>query len=99
MSLHRIGIPVHFSLAFVAVLLGPPARLPAADFTTIARPIRVICPGDSVTAGLRLKEPAKDSYPAKLQLLLGSGYAVSIYGVSSCTLPRLWLCAPKKTSQ
>jgi lysophospholipase L1-like esterase len=88
-------LPFHLWLAFVAVLLAAPAPLSAADAATTAKPIRVICLGDSVTAGARLKDPAKDAYPARLQSLLGDGYVVSNYGVGGCTLihqgqPNVW---------
>lgn len=85
----------HPWLALFIALLASLAKLPAADSTTTAKPIRVICLGDSVTAGARLDDPAKNSYPARLQVLLSSCYAVSNYGVSSCTLihqgqPNVW---------
>jgi arylsulfatase A-like enzyme/lysophospholipase L1-like esterase len=57
--------------------------------------IRVACIGDSITAGARLTDPTKDSYPAQLQLLLGERYEVTNYGVGGCTLirkgkPNVW---------
>ena len=87
--------PFHFLLAFVTVLLFLPAKLPAADSATTSKSVRVLCLGDSVTAGARLKDPARDSYPARLQVLLGGSYAVSNYGVGGCTLihqgqPNVW---------
>lgn len=48
--------------------------------------IRVACVGDSITAGYGLSTPGTESYPARLQALLGSGYTVNNYGVSSTTL-------------
>ncbi len=95
MNLHRICTPFYFWLAFVAVLFVAPAQLPAAESATNARPIRVICLGDSVTMGALLKHPAKDSYPARLQTRLGGGYVVRNYGVGGCTLihqgqPNVW---------
>lgn len=90
----------HLWLALVTGLLASPANLPAAGPATNARSIRVICLGDSVTAGARLKDPAKDSYPAQLQILLGGKYAVSNYGVGGCTLihqglPNVWTTMKK----
>jgi len=41
-------------------------------------PIRVACVGDSITQG--------SGYPAKLQLLLGTNYCVSNFGVSGSTV-------------
>lgn len=71
------------------------AAVPPAETPKAVKPIRVVCLGDSITAGARLEEPAKDSYPARLQALLGSGYSVTNYGVSGCTLihkgqPNVW---------
>jgi lysophospholipase L1-like esterase len=48
--------------------------------------IRVACIGDSITAGYGLSNPGVDGYPAQLGVLLGSGYAVINYGVTSTTL-------------
>ncbi|MDY3943345.1 MAG: GDSL-type esterase/lipase family protein [Alloprevotella sp.] len=48
--------------------------------------IRVACVGNSVTAGYLLKEPAKESYPAQLQTLLGDQYEVRNFGHSGATL-------------
>ncbi len=48
--------------------------------------VRVACVGDSITAGYGLSNPGTESYPARLQALLGGGYTVNNYGVSSTTL-------------
>lgn len=55
----------------------------------------VACVGDSITFGARLADPAKDSYPAQLQELLGEAYRVVNLGVGGCTLirkgsPNVW---------
>ncbi|GAA4297541.1 DUF459 domain-containing protein [Aestuariibaculum suncheonense] len=55
----------------------------------------IACVGDSITFGARLENPDQDSYPAKLQTLLGANYNVINFGVSSCTLirkgsPNVW---------
>lgn len=50
--------------------------------------IKVACIGDSITFGARLENPEKDSYPARLQGLLGERYLVENFGVGSCTLIR-----------
>ena len=47
--------------------------------------IRIACVGNSITAGARLAIPATQSYPAQLQELLGNGYDVMNFGVSSKT--------------
>lgn len=49
-------------------------------------PIKVACIGDSITEGTGLANPATESYPARLQRLLGSGFVVRNYGVSGRTL-------------
>lgn len=51
-----------------------------------AAPVTVACVGDSITEGAGLANPATESYPAKLQRLLGAGYQVRNYGVSGRTL-------------
>ena len=48
--------------------------------------IVVSCIGDSITAGVGVGTPALESYPAKLQRLLGTNYNVINYGVSGATL-------------
>lgn len=47
-----------------------------------AAPIRVACVGDSITYGYGIANRAKESYPAQLQRLLGSGYEVRNFGNS-----------------
>lgn len=51
-----------------------------------AAQIKVACVGDSITAGYGLANPGTQSYPAQLQALLGSGYAVGNYGNSGTTV-------------
>lgn len=48
--------------------------------------LRIACIGDSITAGAGLSNPATESYPARLQRLLGTDYIVRNYGVSGRTL-------------
>jgi lysophospholipase L1-like esterase len=48
--------------------------------------INVACVGDSITFGVGVGNPATESYPAKLQKLLGANYVVLNYGVSGATL-------------
>lgn len=62
--------------------------------------IKVACVGDSITYGARLENRDKDSYPARLQELLGENYIVENFGVGSCTLirkgrPTVWNQLPK----
>jgi lysophospholipase L1-like esterase len=54
----------------------------------VAEPTRVACIGDSITAGWGLKDPARDSYPAQLQVLLGEAFKVGNFGHSGATLIR-----------
>lgn len=62
--------------------------------------IKVVCIGDSITYGARLKNRKKHSYPAQLQKLLGYNYEIKNFGESSCTLirkgkPTVWNSLPK----
>ncbi|WP_233566878.1 GDSL-type esterase/lipase family protein [Cohnella endophytica] len=51
-----------------------------------ASPIKVAAVGDSITAGAGVSNPSTQSYPARLQTLLGAGYEVRNYGVSGTTM-------------
>ena len=48
--------------------------------------INIGCVGDSITAGVGVSNPSVDSYPARLQKVLGTNYLVSNYGYSGATL-------------
>jgi sialate O-acetylesterase len=48
--------------------------------------VKVACIGNSVTFGYGLVNPAQDSYPAQLQVLLGHDYLVENFGHSGATL-------------
>jgi lysophospholipase L1-like esterase len=48
--------------------------------------INISCVGDSITAGVGVNNPTLDSYPARLQKLLGTNYLVSNWGLSGATL-------------
>lgn len=50
--------------------------------------IRVACVGDSITAGSGTKHPARESYPAQLQQMLGPDWVVDNFGASGATLLR-----------
>jgi arylsulfatase A-like enzyme/lysophospholipase L1-like esterase len=61
---------------------------------TGAEPIRVACLGDSITAGARV-DAETQSYPARLQELLGDDYEVRNFGIGGATLiktgrPNIW---------
>ena len=51
-----------------------------------AQKIRIACVGNSITAGAKLNDPPKESYPAQLQRLLGDQYDVFNFGVSGKTV-------------
>jgi acyl-CoA thioesterase-1 len=48
--------------------------------------VKVACIGNSITEGTGLASPSTQSYPARLQSLLGTGYTVQNDGVSGKTL-------------
>ncbi|MCF7956829.1 MAG: hypothetical protein K9M57_00125 [Phycisphaerae bacterium] len=48
--------------------------------------IRVACIGDSITAGVGIKDPDKNSYPKQLGRLLGPKWDVRNFGVGGTTL-------------
>lgn len=50
--------------------------------------VKVACVGDSITAGYALQNPGVESYPAQLQVLLGSGYNVGNFGLSGATVQK-----------
>ena len=82
--LHRIA-----SIAFISCLVS--VSVLAED----TAPKEVVCIGDSITRGAGIKNPRADTYPARLQKLLGEGYRVTNYGLNSATLtrkgrPNLW---------
>lgn len=52
------------------------------------QPIRIACVGDSITYGAGISNIAKNSYPARLQALLGKHYLVKNYGASGYTMQK-----------
>ena len=59
-----------------------------------ASPIRVACLGDSITAGARVNAKS-ESYPARLQKILGDNFEVCNFGIGGATLiktgrPNIW---------
>lgn len=50
--------------------------------------IKIACMGNSITYGYTLKDPSADSYPSKLQQMLGAKYEVGNFGHSGATLTR-----------
>jgi acyl-CoA thioesterase-1 len=55
-------------------------------FSVQASPTKIACIGDSITEGAGLNNPSVQSYPARLQRLLGTNSIVRNYGVSGRTL-------------
>jgi len=72
------------SRAVLLVLLIVSSCLASAQ----QRAVRVACIGNSVTYGYGLRDREATSYPAVLQQLLGSGFAVGNFGHSGATLLR-----------
>lgn len=59
-----------------------------------ANPTRVACLGDSITAGARV-DAKTESYPARLQAILGDDWTVRNFGIGGATLiktgqPNVW---------
>lgn len=52
----------------------------------MSKKITIACVGDSITEGSFNAAPAVNSYPSQLQRLLGNGYEVANFGISSATL-------------
>lgn len=67
--------------AMLSALLLPAAR-PAG------KTVRVACIGDSITYGMTLEDRETESYPARLQQMLGDGYVVGNFGKNGATLLR-----------
>jgi lysophospholipase L1-like esterase len=80
-----------FLIVWVTVLLNP---LVCGASRESASPLRIVCLGDSITAGARVDAETL-SYPAQLQKILGDGYAVKNLGRGGATLikpgrPNVW---------
>lgn len=50
------------------------------------RPVKVACVGNSITYGIGVENPQRDSYPSQLQNRLGEGYLVGNFGRPGATL-------------
>ncbi|MGI9456261.1 MAG: exo-alpha-sialidase, partial [Aeoliella sp.] len=57
-------------------------RLPLAALEHQGRRIKVACIGDSITFGAGIRNRDRQSYPARLQQMLGDGYHVQNFGRS-----------------
>lgn len=67
---------MRFIFSLIALLLS-------TVFVLAEGPVRVACVGNSITEGYGLKNPQQDAYPACLQRILGEGYQVENFGLSS----------------
>lgn len=64
--------------------------LHADDSAPSAKPVtHLACVGDSITQGVGVTDPKKNSYPAQLARLLGPQWTVKNYGVSGTTMMKL----------
>jgi len=72
-----------WSLAALEACTAVPGRE-----TVPPRLVRVACVGDSITRAGHLPDPARSSYPALLQRMLGAGYKVRNFGVGGATMLR-----------
>lgn len=59
---------------------------PAAMSGKVVPPVKVACVGNSITYGIGVDDPVRDSYPAQLQRLLGDKYQVGRFGRPGATL-------------
>lgn len=50
------------------------------------QPVKVACIGNSITYGIGVDDPSRDSYPSQLQNLLGDAYQVGRFGRPGATL-------------
>jgi len=69
----------HSRLAFLVALFVSGAQVTFAQ-------LKIACIGDSITEGSGLGNPAVESYPPRLQRLLGTNYIVRNFGVGGRTL-------------
>lgn len=57
-----------------------------ASTSGFAQKIKIACVGNSITYGMGIANREKNSYPAQLQNMLGSGYEVMNFGHSGATV-------------
>jgi lysophospholipase L1-like esterase len=95
MNNHNIHLPARsmtstkYRLALLSIaFLCVPAQSSAIDPAAFSRPIRVACVGDSITQGVGTQNPNEESYPARLQTLLGKKWEVHNFGVGGRTMLR-----------
>jgi sialate O-acetylesterase len=74
------------SFTFLLFSLTLTGQTPLVDESAYSGRIRVACIGNSVTYGYGLEDRDRDSYPARLQFMLGDKYEVRNFGYSGATL-------------
>lgn len=79
------GNAVILTVCFILLFFGG-IKADAAQEEAEQTPVRIACVGDSLTYGYNSSNPETQSYPAKLQSLLGEEYAVQNFGVNSATM-------------
>lgn len=72
----------HFKHITLGIFLALTSALSAAT------PTKVACVGNSITEGYKLENPATESYPSQLAVLLGEDYEVGNFGKTGATLTR-----------
>lgn len=72
----------------IFLLVSLALAVSASAFAKRSRPLKVACIGNSITYGMTLPEREKQSYPSRLQEMLGDGYVVGNFGKSGATLLR-----------
>ncbi len=82
-----ISLNVRPALLAVA-LLSVPVKSRAVEPAAASQPIRVACVGDSITQGVGTRHPDEESYPARLQKVLGKNWMITNLGVGGRTLLR-----------
>ena len=73
---------------FLPCLLLIPALLLFSAAKPVPAKVRVARIGDSITYGMTLEDRRTESYPARLQQMLGEGYEVANFGKNGATLLR-----------
>ena len=75
-----------FLLFLSSFIIGCGGSSDSSSSSNPSAPLRVACVGDSITAGTGLSNPAQDSYPSQLSIILGEGWEVQNFGKKSATL-------------
>lgn len=82
-----MGIVQVFLIVIAVFIVSGCSNASSKDDTSIdTTNVRVSCVGDSITEGTGLSNPSKDSYPAQLSSMLGTGWEVGNFGKKSATV-------------